>query len=214
MRACHLPESVIGQVEPPGRQARPGDFVSGEIALEARELEGAAFEHAIIFIAGPDTLFVAYYASAEIGCHLALDWEIPVNILDLYVEFRNLTNGLPTPCGVGLLGAMSYFGLGVATLDRSGLALEAAAMLAVREKVMALVPSVKAARLETDHEALLEAQGLAARPGPRQRIDRKIAAVIAEAVKAFRILEVEYQSRGEPAPRVSRSPFQSQPIEV
>ena len=34
------------------------------------------------------------------------------------------------------------------------------------------------ARLMTDHEVLLEAQGLAARPGPRQRIDRKIAAAI------------------------------------
>ena len=64
------------------------------------------------FDTGPDTLFVAYYASAEIGCHLALGWDIPANILDLYAEFRNLTNGLPTPCGAGLLGAMSYFGLG------------------------------------------------------------------------------------------------------
>lgn len=69
---------------------------------------------------------------------------------------------------------------------------------------MALVPRTKAVRLETDHEALLEAQGLAARPGPRQRIDRKIGAAIAEAVKACRILEVEYQSRGEPAPRTRR----------
>ena len=41
-------------------------------------------------------LFVAYYASAEISCHLALGWPIPGNILDLYVEFRNLTNGNPT----------------------------------------------------------------------------------------------------------------------
>ena len=64
------------------------------------------------FETGPDTLFIAYYASAEIGCFLALGWEIPVNILDLYVEFRNLTNGMPLPCGAGLLGAMTYFGLG------------------------------------------------------------------------------------------------------
>ena len=26
---------------------------------------------------GPDVLFVAYYASAEIGCHLALGWPVP-----------------------------------------------------------------------------------------------------------------------------------------
>ena len=77
-------------------------------------------------------------------------------------------------------------------------------LLSLREKIMALVPRTRAVRLETDHEALLEAQGLAARPGPRQRIDRKIGAAIAEAVKACRILEVEYQSRGEAAPRIRR----------
>lgn len=60
---------------------------------------------------GQDSLFVAYYASAEMGCHLSLGWPIPVNMLDLFTEFRNLTNGLTTPCGDGLLGAMAYFGL-------------------------------------------------------------------------------------------------------
>jgi DNA polymerase-1 len=38
-----------------------------------------------------DSLFVAYYASAEIGCHLSLSWPVPVRVLDLYAEFRNLT---------------------------------------------------------------------------------------------------------------------------
>lgn len=58
-----------------------------------------------------DTLFVAYFASAELGCHLALRWPLPTNVLDLYVEFRNLTNGLSTPAGAGVLGALVYFGL-------------------------------------------------------------------------------------------------------
>lgn len=57
------------------------------------------------------SLFVAYYASAELGCHLVLGWPMPENVLDLYVEFRNLTNGLPTPCGRGLLGALTWYGL-------------------------------------------------------------------------------------------------------
>jgi len=59
---------------------------------------------------GPDTLFVAYYSSAELGCHLALDWPLPTNVLDLYVEFRNLTNGRRPSNGDGLLGALTYFG--------------------------------------------------------------------------------------------------------
>jgi hypothetical protein len=60
---------------------------------------------------GPDTLFVAYYASAELGCLLALDWSMPSRILDLHAEFRCLTSGLPVPCGRGLLGALTYHGL-------------------------------------------------------------------------------------------------------
>ena len=52
---------------------------------------------------GPDSLVVAYYASAELGCHLALGWPMPARILDLYAEFRCLTSGLRTPCGNGLL---------------------------------------------------------------------------------------------------------------
>ena len=58
-----------------------------------------------------DSLFVAYYASAELGCHLALGWPLPASVLDLYVEFRNLTNGRNPPCGAGILGALLYFGL-------------------------------------------------------------------------------------------------------
>jgi len=58
-----------------------------------------------------DSLVVAYYASAEMGCHLSLDWPMPVNLLDLFTEFRTLTNGLPKPCGNGLLGALAWFGL-------------------------------------------------------------------------------------------------------
>lgn len=59
---------------------------------------------------GPDSLFVAFYASAEMGCHLALRWPMPKNVLDLFVEFRNLTNGRQTPCGNSLLGALAWFG--------------------------------------------------------------------------------------------------------
>ena len=94
--------------------------------------------------------------------------------------------------------------LAVGTLRRSGLGVEADDLLALREKVLALVPRYKAARLETDHEALLEAQGLAARPGPRQRVDRHISQAIAEAIKACRILDVAYQARDEEEPRVRR----------
>jgi hypothetical protein len=63
------------------------------------------------FPIGRDSLFVAYFASAELSCFLALGWPRPSRVLDLYDEFRWLTNGVSTPCGNGLIGAMSYFGL-------------------------------------------------------------------------------------------------------
>lgn len=59
---------------------------------------------------GPDSLFVAYYASAEMSCHQALDWPLPENVLDLYAEFRVKTNGKVLASGRGLLGALAYFG--------------------------------------------------------------------------------------------------------
>ena len=60
---------------------------------------------------GADVLFVAYYASAEMGCHLALGWGLPTNVLDLFTEFRNTTNGLKLPCGAGLVGALTWYEL-------------------------------------------------------------------------------------------------------
>ena len=67
--------------------------------------------HAAPFNTGPDAVFVAYYASAELGCFLELGWPPPVNVLDLFVEHRRETNGIPTPCGNGLVGALALRGL-------------------------------------------------------------------------------------------------------
>jgi hypothetical protein len=63
------------------------------------------------FDTGKGSLFVAYFASAEMGVFLANGWPIPEYVLDLYAEFRVHTNGKLTPAGKGLIGAMSYFGL-------------------------------------------------------------------------------------------------------
>ena len=63
------------------------------------------------FSVDPDSFFVAFYASAELGCFLSLGWPMPQRILDLFVEFRASTNGLPVPSGNGLLGALVHHGL-------------------------------------------------------------------------------------------------------
>jgi DNA polymerase I len=99
---------------PPGERSVPvclvaREIVTGrEVSLWQDELQR---HQAPPYETGPDALFVAYYASAEIGCHLALGWPVPTYVLDLFVEFRNLTNGNVVPCGNGLLGALAAFGL-------------------------------------------------------------------------------------------------------
>jgi DNA polymerase I len=72
---------------------------------QLRGLEQAPFD------AGPDALFVAYFASAEIGCFEALGWPYPERIVDLFCEFRAATNGAPPSNGNGLLGALLHHGL-------------------------------------------------------------------------------------------------------
>ena len=56
-------------------------------------------------------LWIAYYASAEMDCFHVLGWTPPVNVLDLFAEFRRLTNGLQPAHGNDLLGALLHFGL-------------------------------------------------------------------------------------------------------
>lgn len=71
---------------------------------------------------GPDTLTVAYYASAEWLCYRALGWPLPENVLDLYAEFRNITNGRRSPLGDGLLSALTYYGLdGMAVTEKKAM---------------------------------------------------------------------------------------------
>jgi DNA polymerase I len=72
---------------------------------QLRSMEEAPFD------TGPDSLFVAFYAPAEMDCFIQLGWSPPKNVLDLFVEFRNLTNGIYLPNGKSLLGAMAYYGL-------------------------------------------------------------------------------------------------------
>ena len=72
-------------------------------------LDGVA-EPVCPILMGENTLYVAYYASAEMGCHLALDWDLPNFILDLFSEFRCQTNGLKLLVRNNLLGALSIQG--------------------------------------------------------------------------------------------------------
>ncbi|MBX9653610.1 DNA polymerase I [bacterium] len=99
--------------------ARPGERPT-PICMVARELRTGRlvrlggndlYASKLPFPIGDDVLFVAFYASAELGCFLALDWEMPKNVLDLFVEFRCLTNGRLLLNGSSLVGALLFYGL-------------------------------------------------------------------------------------------------------
>jgi hypothetical protein len=60
---------------------------------------------------GPDSLFIGYAVSAELGCHRKLGWPMPSCILDLYAEFRHRVCGLAHDDSCSLAKAMSYFSL-------------------------------------------------------------------------------------------------------
>ena len=72
---------------------------------DLNKLERAPFD------TGPSSLFVAYYASAEMGCFLALGWPMPEYVIDWFAEFRCRTNGLQVPSGNGLIGALISYDL-------------------------------------------------------------------------------------------------------
>jgi hypothetical protein len=96
----------------PGEQPNPVCLVAWELRSGAKlHLWRDQFGPLSPYPTDAGALFVAYYASAEIGCHLALGWPKPQRVLDLFTEFRNITNGLPTPAGSGLLGALTSYGL-------------------------------------------------------------------------------------------------------
>ena len=68
------------------------------------------FRPAPPYARGPDVLFAAFYASAELGCYRVLGWPCRT-ASSICSPSSARTNGLDTPAGNSLLGALAYFGL-------------------------------------------------------------------------------------------------------
>ncbi len=79
-------------ISPDGETPKPVCLVGEEIKsgkVEKLWLGGDSTQPAPTFLNTPNVLIIAYYASAEMGCYLALNWKMPHLILDLFTEFRN-----------------------------------------------------------------------------------------------------------------------------
>jgi hypothetical protein len=108
---------------PPGERPDPHCLVAWELRSGRKiRLWRNQFGPLPPYATDADSLFVAYYASAELGCHRVLGWPTPLRVLDLFTEFRDLTNGLETPFGNSLLGALAYFGFdAMSVIEKKGM---------------------------------------------------------------------------------------------
>lgn len=62
-------------------------------------------------------------------------------------------------------------------------------------KLKGMVRPESASRIETDLEALLEAEGHAMRPGPRPKIEPKVLYLLREAIKGSQKVLITYRGR-------------------
>lgn len=90
-------------------------------------------------------------------------------------------------------------GEAIRQLERAGLKQEVALARGLERKVRALIPAEKGLRLDVDREAVAEALGHAARPGPRPAADEDVVEAIYEALKGPRLLRIRYRRRDEDA---------------
>lgn len=108
-------------------------------------------------------------------------WRIPSGTLDRLVAFT-----------AGELAALES---AVRLLDRDNREDDAAELATLSAKLRALLRPEVARKVEPDLEALLEAEGLAARPGPRPRIEVSVVEDLRQAIMSCRKVKLQYLNR-------------------
>jgi hypothetical protein len=64
------------------------------------------------FAVAPSTLFVGFKTEAELTCFLALGWQLPCHVIDLYSEWRHRSNGMPNPLPENsLINVAAHYGI-------------------------------------------------------------------------------------------------------
>ena len=90
---------------------------------------------------------------------------------------------------------LADFTVAADTLDSMGFGERASALRELDTRLRATLHTDSLARIEADIEVLVQAEGLAMRPGPRPRLDRDLLATLREAITACRIVELRYLSQ-------------------
>ena len=97
---------------------------------------------------------------------------------------------------------LAAFATAINELEAAQMPNEAATLRQLQSKVRALLPPGAGSRLAVDEEALLEALGHAARPGPRPAINNEVNTAISEALKGPFLLRIVYRRRTQDKPSV------------
>jgi len=137
---------------------------------------------------------------------------ITVALTDLFPETERWTDEesrprwrLPTTSIVAFLSPapeeLAVLARAIDKLEHDGAVNEARTLRGLEEKVLANIPRGSRARIEVDEEALLQALGLARRPGPRPMPDRDVDEALATALKSRRHIRMLYSSWGDAEPR-------------
>ena len=82
-----------------------------------------------------------------------------------------------------------------AALERTGLQEQAVKLKNIATKLRAARTDASSERREADLEALMQVEGLAMRPGPRQPVDADLLAILREAILTCRMVEFRYRAR-------------------
>ena len=90
---------------------------------------------------------------------------------------------------------LSALGTAAAALEQTGLQDQAVKLKDIITKLRATQADASSERREADLEALMQVEGLAMRPGPRQPVDADLLALLREAILTCRMVEVRYRAR-------------------
>lgn len=89
----------------------------------------------------------------------------------------------------------STLSLSVAALERAGLGEHAKNLSALTKKLQAIHDSENLDQIESDLELLVQVEGLAMRPGPRERVDTELLELLRESILRCNLVEFHYSSR-------------------
>ena len=90
---------------------------------------------------------------------------------------------------------LSALGTAAAALEQTGLQEQAAKLKDIGIKLLAAQGDGTMERREADLEAMMQVEGLAMRPGPRQPVGADLLALLREAILTRRMVEFRYRAR-------------------